>query len=56
VAPAADDEVLLLLEPRYLSLLGLPHSTPGVRSVHWFGRPVEDWQSVRRVLTGWGWT
>jgi hypothetical protein len=50
------DELLLLLEPRYLRLLGLPRTAPDLRAVHWFSQPARDWPRVRKILTTWGWT
>jgi hypothetical protein len=49
-------ELLLLLEPRYLRLLGLPGTAPRVSTVHWFTQPARDWHHVLAVLATWGWT
>ncbi|MET9112474.1 DUF6884 domain-containing protein [Streptomyces zhihengii] len=45
-------EVLLLLEPLYFQMLGLPP----LPVVHLVSDPVTHWPQVTRVLDGWGWT
>ncbi|MFE0776510.1 DUF6884 domain-containing protein [Streptomyces sp. NPDC058861] len=45
-------EVLLLLEPLYFQMLGLPP----LPVVHLVSDPVTYWPQVTRVLDGWGWT
>lgn len=44
-------EVLLLLEPLYFQMLGLPP----LPVVHLVSDPVTHWPQVTRVLDGWGW-
>ncbi|MEU2516934.1 DUF6884 domain-containing protein [Streptomyces syringium] len=44
-------KVLLLLEPLYLQMLGLPP----LPVVHLVSDPVTHWPQVTRVLDGWGW-
>jgi len=48
-------DLLLLLEPRYLRLLGRPDARHPPRAVHWFSHPVRDWGQVHAHLAGWGW-
>jgi hypothetical protein len=45
-------EVLLLLEPLYFHMLGLPP----LPVVYLVSDPVTHWPQVTRVLDGWGWT
>ncbi|MFI7087639.1 DUF6884 domain-containing protein [Streptomyces anulatus] len=45
-------EALLLLEPLYFQMLGLPQ----LPVVHQVSDPVSHWPQAARVLDGWGWT
>jgi hypothetical protein len=45
-------EVLLLLEPLYFQMLGLPP----LPVVHLVSDPVTHWPQVTHVLDGWGWS
>ncbi|WP_411145864.1 DUF6884 domain-containing protein [Streptomyces sp. x-80] len=45
-------EALLLLEPLYFQMLGLPP----LPVVHLVSDPTAHWPQVARVLDGWGWT
>ncbi|MGW2686340.1 DUF6884 domain-containing protein [Streptomyces sp. NPDC001414] len=44
-------EALLLLEPLYFQMLGLPP----LPVVHVVSDPMAHWSQVERVLDGWGW-
>ncbi|MEU2354411.1 DUF6884 domain-containing protein [Streptomyces misionensis] len=45
-------EALLLLEPLYFQMLGLPP----LPVVHQVSDPTAHWAQAERVLDGWGWT
>lgn len=52
---AVVDELLLLLEPAYLELIGpsILHHPPAV--AHWIPDPTQAWEHATTVLDRWGW-